>query len=246
MLLLVAVLVSLVGCKRRPPMEVEAPSTVLVAWSPEPWDAARTEPWGGMWSLQRAWAEQQLEVSLEGQGRQRLRGALAWDRPGRLRLKLMGGLGIGVLDLAVGPGGWWVDAPIANWYAEGGPDEPPDGGQAPFRADLLARFIAGPADDWVGAPHEDGYALGPPDAPGPLLVLRPGPPARAEVLEGSGVVLVVEGHDFRVAGSGTFPWRLRIQDPNNAAVIDATTHRLRADEDVPGSLFPVELERIGP
>ena len=220
---------------------------VAITWEPGPIDSERAAPWSDLWAVERVWAEQVMEIQVPGRGTRKLRGALAWVRPHHMRMKLVTGMGFGVFDLAVGPGGWIIDVPTSGVRERGLPGERPSVGEdAPFPADLLASFLTGPTADWGGAVIDgQTYGVGPLQGDGPAFILQEHQPGLAAVAIGlheGREVLRIEGDDFEGAGQGAFPWHLVLIDSRSGAVIDVRAESVRTGDEVPKALFLPELE----
>jgi hypothetical protein len=205
-------------------------------------DAALAEIVEARAGVTTVWVEQGVEVtdpSLDGP--RKLRGVLAKAGHDHLRLRLLGPMGMTVLDYVEVRGRWQLAIPPAGILRRGGPGDPIfEGGEADeasmVRADLMASLIHSIGEDAV-------------------VRWQPGACAVLEEVDGDAVVrrmafrpegdswllgteqLLVDGEvrisaafdDYRPVDASVWAWRSEITDPVRGSLIVLSTRKLRTE-----------------
>jgi hypothetical protein len=246
--LAVVLATGLAGCPKAPlpaavvGCEQELPRT---SWPGEgDAEAALDEIVAARSGLQTLWVEQAVEVDdPEMDGARKLRGVLALGGADRLRLRLLGPMGMTILDYVEVAGDWQLTVPPASLFRQGGPDDPVvapeemEVGGPPLQPELLASLIRsiqpGATVRW-----QDGSCAVLEEIDGDVVVRRLAfrpvdagwEVAREEALRDGQVQLLVDFADYRpVEGDGAWPHRSEITDPGRGTRILLLTKKLRTD-----------------
>ncbi|MCP4868751.1 MAG: glycosyltransferase [Proteobacteria bacterium] len=192
--------------------------------------------------VETVWVEQGVEFtdpSLDGA--QKLRGVLAKGGHDRLRLRLLGPMGVTVLDYVEARGRWQLAVPPAGLFRTGGPDDPlldPDmaEGASMVRADLVASLIHS-IDPDAAVRWQDGACAVLEEIEQETVVRR-----LAFRPDGEGWLLgteqlLLEGEvrisaafsDYRPVDASVWAWRSEITDPVRGSRIVLLTKKLRTE-----------------
>jgi len=188
------------------------------------------------------WVEQGVEVtdpSLDGP--RTMRGVLAKSGPARLRLRLLGPMGVTLLDYVEADGRWQLAVPPAGLFRQGGPDDPlldPEMSEEAslVRADLVASLIHSIGADasvrWQGGAcavleEVEGETVVRrlafrPDGEGWLL-------GTEQLLVDGEVRISAAFDDYRPIDASVWAWRSEITDPVRGSRIVLSTKKLRTD-----------------